>query len=177
MKNHLSVLLTLLVSTTIIIFHGCGASKQPIPETDWQQIENTVAERKFTFFPKTLIARQTDGDVVGRSAGNLKMDGDQVDMELVEFVSNQSKSSYAFRRAGSLRVLGTVTDIRTNRNKSGKYFDLEFNVRSKLESLQCEFRFFSANYVVLTINSRARSFIQYEGIITENTQLNELLSI
>lgn len=163
MKTNLRFIVTIFTGIAMLLINGCGSSKEPITEATWQQMENTVQERNFTYVAKTVETMRTGSANRVDNPGYLKMEGDQVDMELKYFGSSQVSMTYG--RAEGLRVVGTATDITTSRNEAGKSYDLDFNVDNKTETLQCNLRIFSGKRAVLTVNSNLRSTIRYDGII------------
>ncbi len=153
----------LFILASFLILFGCGATKEPLTEANWQQMENTIKGQNFTFVAKTIETMRAGSANRVDNPGYLKMDGDQVDMQLKYFGSSQISTTYG--RTEGIRVVGTATDISSSRNEQGKSFDLKFNVANKSETLQCHLRVFSGKRALLDINSNLRSSIRYDGII------------
>ena len=147
----------------MLILISCGTSKEPITEVNWQQMEDKVKGQNFTFVAKTIETMRSGSANRVDNPGYLKMDGDQVDMQLKYFGSSQVSTSYG--RAEGIRVVGPAMNLSSNRNEEGKSYDMNFSVTNKSETLDCNLRIFSGMRAVLNINSNLRSSIRYDGII------------
>jgi hypothetical protein len=147
----------------MLVFVSCGAPKEPLTEVNWQQMESKVKGQNFTFVAKTIETMRSGSANRVDNPGYLKMDGDQVDMQLRYFGSSQVSTTYG--RAEGLRVVGQALNLSSNRNIEGKSYDLNFSVANKSETLECNLRIFSGMRAVLNINSNFRSSIRYNGII------------
>ena len=101
----------------MLMLIGCGASKEPLTETNWQQMENKVKGQNFTFVAKTIETMRSGSANRVDNPGYLKMDGDQVDMQLKYFGSSQVSTTYG--RAEGLRVVGPALNLSSNRNEAG----------------------------------------------------------
>lgn len=153
----------LFILAPFLILVGCGATNEPLTEANWQQMENTVKGQNFTFVAKTIETMRSGSANRVDNPGYLKMDGDQVDLQLKYFGSSQVSTTYG--RAEGLRVVGPASDLSSNRNEDGKSYDLNFTVSNKSETLECNLRIFSGMRAVLNVNSNLRSSIRYDGII------------
>lgn len=156
--SHLFILIPML------LLFSCGASKEPLTEANWRQMENTVTHRSFMFSANSVDTRSGRLNRMD-NLGYMKMDGDQVEMELPYFGSSQVSTTYG--RTEGMRFEGAATDIATKKNETGGYYDLNFNLKNKSEVLECNLRVFSGMRAALTINSSKRSTIRYDGSITQ----------
>lgn len=159
---------------------GCGTSRT-LSDADWQQMEATVTQRDFKFEGRWAEPLQTGsltqvtnaglvppGSSVNRidltgTANYLKMQGDEVQMQLPYFGERQVNQTYG--RAEGMEFEGTATDIRTRRDEKKNYYDLDFNLKKQTELLQCNLRLYANNRALLTIYSNQRHMIRYEGLI------------
>lgn len=163
MKLSSRYLIVLFVLAQFLFTPGCGTSKEPLTEANWQQMENTVKDQNFTFVAKTIETMRSGSANRVDNPGYLKMDGDQVDMQLKYFGSRAVSTSYG--TAEGLRVVGTATNLKESRNEQGNSYDLNFSVANKSETLECNLRVFSGMRAVLNVNSNLRSSIRYDGVI------------
>ncbi|MDM9631700.1 DUF4251 domain-containing protein [Robiginitalea sp. M39] len=163
MNNTGKIIYSLFLSVNLLLLMGCGASKEPITEATWEQMENMVEGQNFTFVAKTIETMRTGSANRIDNPGYLKFEGDQVDMDLRYFGSSQMSRSYG--TAEGLRVVGTAKDLSSSRNTATESVDLKFSVVNKSETLQCNLRIYSGKRAVLDVNSNLRSSIRYDGII------------
>ncbi len=161
MKKNIPKLLYATLPVLLLFLAGCGTSKTPLTEAQWSAVENVVNSRDFTFVANSM--EPTTGRVrnIVDDAGFLKMQDDQVQMEL-RYVG-QRQVTQAYGRNEGMRFEGTATEITSRKNEQRNYYDLDFKLKNKAEVLQCNLRFLSASLAVLTINSNQRSSIRYQG--------------
>ena len=149
----------------ILILGGCGSTKEPLSAETWGQMEKLMTSQNLMFVagwaePIGGRGRVSQIDLSG-SVNYMKFQGENVQMELPYFGASQ-----VARMGGvdqGFRFESTATDIRTQKNEKQNYYDLDFKVRNKSESLSCSLRLYSAQRAVLTINSSQRNSIRYEG--------------
>lgn len=146
-----------------LIVSGCGAGKAPLTEAEWNTLEELAATRNFTFVANTVEPTTGRGRSNINNVGYLKMQGDQVQMELGYVGQRQVNQVYG--RTEGMRYEGAATEIKTTRNEGKNYYNLDFILRNKSELLQCNLRFLSEKQAILTINSNQRSSIRYQGEI------------
>ena len=177
-----SILTLVFTACLAIVLTGCSGAKKPLSAEAWGRIEDAVSNRDFQFRAQWAEPLQTGsmnqianaglippGSNVNRidltgTANYLKMQGDQVEMQLPYYGERQINQTYG--RAPGMAFDGIATDIRTTRNEKKQYYDLDFNLKNETELLQCSLRVFSGMRTILTIYSSQRNMIRYVGEIT-----------
>ena len=179
MKSIIELPLRAFLAIPFLLLAGCGASKDPLSAQAWDRMERVVTSRNFQFRAQWAEPLQTGsmnqianaglippGSNVNRidltgTANYLKMEGDQVEMQLPYYGERQINQNYG--RADGMEFIGPAEDIRTRKTAKNEYYDLDFNLKYKTELLQCSGRVFSGMRTILTIYSSQRNMIRYVG--------------
>jgi len=164
MKTKIGMLSCFFMAVQLLTLTGCGGSKEIISEERWQHMENTVKDQKFTFVGNRIETYGSVQENLTDNPGYLKMDGDQVTISLRYFGSVEMVNT--LRESGGIRLEGTASNIRGDRNDQDGCYDLNFSVeKNKSETLLCHLRIFPNNQARLTLNSDLRSAVLYYGYI------------
>ena len=161
MISKLAVGLSLIGS--LLILWGCGSAKEPLSAEEWSKMENVIGSQNFVFVARLaepIGSRVNQIDLTG-NVNYMSMQADAVKMELPYFGTRQVAQPGAINQG--IRFEGTAVDIRKTKNEKQNYYDLDFKIRDKSESFNCNLRMYSAMRAVLTVNSSQRNSIRYEG--------------
>ena len=176
-----SIRILFFTATLVFVLSGCSGAKKPLSAEAWNRMEDAVTNRNFQFTAQWAEPLQTGsmnqianaglippGSNVNRidltgTANYLKMQGDQVEMQLPYYGERQINQTYG--RAPGMVFEGNAIDIQTRKNEKKQYYDLDFNLKNETELLQCSLRIFSGMRTILTIYSSQRNMIRYVGEI------------
>ena len=140
---------------------GCNSTKKTVASASESEMEAFVETLDFMFVTG-LVETNSITDFTS-NVDFMKMRGDSVQMNLPYFGTHHVARMGGGR--GGLRFTSKATDIRTSKNEKQKYFDLNFKVRDRSESISCKLRVYPTGRAMLSINSSQRSNAQYEGTI------------
>lgn len=163
MKNRISIQVFCFISLQVLMFAGCGSSEAAVSEAEWLDLENTVAERSFSFSANRAETYGSVPESLVDTPGYLNMDKDQVDFSLRYFGSLERAVPGS---PGGLYFKGLIRDFQMIRNDKDRALELIFSVeKSNAETLQCDLRIFPGNKATLAISSNMRSRALYYGEI------------
>lgn len=163
MQIHVRSLLAVSLTAILLSIASCTSTKEPLSSEEWSRMENVVTSRSFRFdanLAEPIGGRVNRIDIRGNSYFLQMQGNDDLQMALPYFGSRQIAQP---GQSQGIQFEGTATDISTNRNEKGNFYNLDFNVRHQSELLQCNLRLYSGMRAVLTINSNQRSSIRYDG--------------
>lgn len=162
----------LLLTFNFLFLAGCGSSKTPVSEADWQMMEQLVTDRNFKFSANSMQAGGAATLNRVEYLGFLGMQRDQVAMALPYLGSNEVGVTHTpyYGTTDGMHFEGMASDIKTSRNDKNKSYDLDFTLKNKAEVLDCNLRVFTGKRAVLSINSSRRPSIRYDGTIIVNPQ-------
>ena len=158
---------------------SCKTAKAPLSDQEWERLERIVTDRNFEFeaqwaepLPDQSINALSGAGMLppGSSPNRINlignpnyfvMKGDSVRTQLPYWGERQTVQTYG--RAEGINFEGQAENIRMSRNDSQNYYDLDFDLRNKLELLQCNLRFCSGQRALLTIQSNMRNQIRFDG--------------
>ena len=173
--------ITLLAAFMLLM--ACSSAKEPLSDSEWARLERIVTERDFKIeaqwaepLPDISLNQIANAGLIPPgsnpnrinligNANYFTMQGDSVKTQLPYWGERQTVQTYG--RTEGISFDGLAEKIRSSRNESQNYYDLDFNMRNKSELLMCNIRFFPGKRVLITIQSNQRNQIRYDGILME----------
>ena len=167
------------VLSLFLLAVSCKTANTPLSDEEWDRLERIVTDRIFEFeaqwaepLPDQSINALSGAGMLppGSSPNRINlignanyfvMKGDSVRTQLPYWGERQTVQTYG--RAEGINFEGVAENIRMGRNDNQNYYDLDFDLRNKLELLQCNIRFFSGQRALLTIQSSMRNQIRFDG--------------
>lgn len=143
---------------------GCSPGRQALSEAHWQQMEELVEARDFTFVARRIETYGSMPETLIDNPGYLTVDGNQVRMQLRFFGATQISSGYGAKKG--FRANGPLSGVHYSRNEERRSLDLSFRVdAADAESLNCDLILFPGKKAVLIVNSNLRNPMRYDGFV------------
>ena len=158
---------------------ACKTAGKPLSDEEWARLERIVQDRNFRMeaqwaepLPDQSINAMASAGLLppGSSpnrinlignANYLIMKGDSVRAQLPYWGERQTTQNYG--RVEGITFDGLAENIRSSKNESQIYYDMDFNLRNKSDLLQCTLRFYSGQRALLTVQSNMRNQIRFDG--------------